>query len=214
MKGLVIVPSMSKHLLTKDSSTKFVIDEISNNETKNVSFKAVLSRNVNGLNFFQKFILLFHYLFKGVKTKSFENVSYTDKSCLTAEKDVSHNVNDTIIVSVWYQPLQDDPVIIETATIESFSSALSAVIDEQEESITFSSSEAQNNEYYSQRVIVKGSSLSLDGFDSVVAIHGPDDIYIVQFDSEAEAKQFVAVQNKNTNIEYAEPDGYIFFGSE
>ena len=210
MKGLVIVPSMSKHLLTKDSSTKFDIDEISNNETKTVSFKAVLSRNANGLNFFQRFILLFHYLFKGVKTKSFENVSYTDKSCLTAEKDVSHKVNDTINVSVWYQPLQDEPVIIETATIESFSSALSEIIKEQKESASFSVSEAQNNEYYSRRVIVKGTNLSLDGFDPVVAIHGSDDVYIIQFDSESEAKRFVEIQNKKSNIDFAEPDNYVF----
>lgn len=117
MKGLVVVPSMSKHLLTKDSAAIFEIAEISNNETKTVSFKAVLSRNASGVNIFRRVILFFHYLFNGVKTKPFETVSYMDKSCLTAEKDVSHKVNDTIYVSVWYQPLQDEPVIIETATI-------------------------------------------------------------------------------------------------
>ncbi len=59
-----------------------------------------------------------------------------------------------------------------------------------------------------KRVIVKSSvsALDLSGFGAVESIKGPDGLYILQFDSESQARNCVTELNASPLVSYAEPD--------
>ena len=164
LNDVVIAGYSDKHLLADGTSAVKELASLKKGETAEYSFNVVLNRKTCGAGFFGKIILLFKQLFKSYT--SFPEISYDYKSCVCDELELKQgSVNSKIKLNVWYSPIKGDTVVVETNTNESYAEALANLINEQQSSSGFSISEAQNDEYYSKRIIVKGENFDFASYD-------------------------------------------------
>jgi DNA polymerase III delta subunit len=68
-----------------------------------------------------------------------------------------------------------------------------------------------SNPFFSARLIVKGKNakLKFDKYGAVEVIRSSSNVYIVQFNTEKNAKEAFKNLKKNAKVVYVEPDGYM-----
>lgn len=207
IKDVSISVLSNDHMLVQNSGdTSVKVDKLAPGEGKALSFKMIMSSNSGKVNFIQKILLFFKKLF--TKTTDFKNAEYNDgRSCKINVKEISFGGASTeLTLKVWYS---SDVKVIETEDITNFASALSDLVNEEMSDGNFSVEDALDNEYYSRRIIVKSENFDCTGYEPNAVISGPDDIFIVQFDTVGEAVAFQTTQEELHGVEYAEPDVYL-----
>lgn len=107
-----------------------------------------------------------------------------------------------------------DADVIDADTIEEYADAISDMVDYQQENITGEpTDEAQDDEFYSCRIIVKSyyvKQLDLERFDPVSIVYNEnDDGAVIQFDTREQTKICLDALNDDPRVEYAETDRLI-----
>ena len=204
----VVITAESNDLLflNKNGQKSYSVGTLEKGKSATWTVQVILSSNCNGLGFFQRFLLTFKKLFTSCSSfnKGYDNdeqaVSLANKQINYAGKNAEINV---------YAFYDSDNKIVNADDIATFSSAVSNLIKEQMEDDSFDSYAAEQNDYYSGRILLKGKNVDLENCDAETIIAGPDDTYIIQFDSPAKAIAFQTEQSGKSNIEFAEPDTYV-----
>lgn len=101
-----------------------------------------------------------------------------------------------------------ETTVIEKISFDEFASEIVDLIKEYDGSKI--DEEAFSVPYYSRRLVVqgKGESLDLTSYGAKVVVHGPDDMYVMQFTTKEAAEAACMKLQETTNIEYCEPDQY------
>jgi len=96
---------------------------------------------------------------------------------------------------------------VRIAAFEEFSGAVSELII-REEQASAGEPVDESDEFATKRVIVRaeGSAPDLSGFDATEIIAGPDGVYVLQFDSAADAAYCAGTLSESPGVAYAEPD--------
>ena len=127
-----------------------------------------------------------------------------------------------VIGGVWYgilsyygsngaqkeKPYSGKTTVVEKNSFDEFASEIVDLVKEYDgEKID---KEALSIPYYSRRLIVQGmgESLDLTSYGAKIVVHGPDDMYIMQFTTRESAEEAFMKLQKEKNIEYCEPDQY------
>lgn len=107
------------------------------------------------------------------------------------------------------KPYFDETVMIEKTSFDEFTSEIINLIKEYDGSKI--DEEAFSTPYYSRRLIVQGvgQELELTSYRAKIVVHGPDDIYIMQFTTKEAAKAAYMKLQETENIKYCEPDQYV-----
>lgn len=100
----------------------------------------------------------------------------------------------------------------EYESYEDFGKATSALVKENPV-VNWSATAAADNDFYSSRLIVQASSpIDLDRFNPSNYIVGPDNLYLVQFESSRAAEKAFKELANMQEVVYVEPDGYLGSG--
>ena len=186
-------------------------------ETINYSYSGRIKSSK--LNLFQKIIMFFKNLFD--RPKSVPNKNYDDGratvSALTDFKIGGYGVQESL--TVWFEtpshtePIIDEPEVVEAKTPDEFGVEVSNIVKEQMSSTGFDQEKANEEPYYSCRLIVCGSNLnSID-----LKPYSPDKVIynndyseaIIQFSTQSSARNCEQYLNGLNNVEFAEVDRFI-----
>lgn len=106
------------------------------------------------------------------------------------------------------EPYFGETTVIEKCSFNEFVSEIVNLIKEYD-------SEKMDEEtsvipYYSRRLIVQGTGKNLDltSYGAKIVVHGPDNMYVMQFTTREAAETACAKLQGTANIEYCEPDQY------
>ncbi|MCR5483995.1 MAG: S8 family serine peptidase [Clostridiales bacterium] len=99
---------------------------------------------------------------------------------------------------------------VQTSDRLAYCSALREMIEKSEKASAMKSKpDASGGMYASKRIIIKtdGTMLDISGFGASSSIKGPDDTYVLFFDSEKKAEECVKKAEGYPYVKFAEPDG-------
>lgn len=184
----------------------FYVDNVTLKPGESITYSYNATINPNSLNFFMKFILQIKRFFSGsqaVTEMNFEDGRNKTTDDVTV-KFSSEEVTET--VSVWYQY---DTEIINAATDEEFSAAVTSLVNDTYNSKNFDLDDAVKDAYYSCRVIAECGSfenIDFDSFNCDTMVTRNDGIVILQFSSEELAENCINVLNAHKDVVFAEPD--------
>jgi uncharacterized protein YjdB len=113
----------------------------------------------------------------------------------------------TEMCSVTVSKKDDSGTVIETDDPIQFSQAVTDLVSGD----NFAAGVASNDDFYSKRLIIKAKTNTIDMsvYKPTKTIIGPDNVYILQFDSISAAKSASNELAKRSDIIYGEPDLYI-----
>ena len=204
----VVITAESKDLLflNKNGQKSFTVGTLEKGKSATWTVQVILSSNCNGLGFLQRLLLTFKKWFTPCSAfdKGYNNV---EQAVSIASKQINYAAITTNFKA--YAFYDSTNKIVNADDIASFSSAVSNLIKEQMDDDSFDSYAAEQNDFYSGRILLKGENVDLENCDAETIIAGPDDTYIIQFDSPAKAIAFQTEQSGKSNIEFAEPDTYV-----
>lgn len=173
-------------------------------ESTTYSYNATI--NPNSLNFLLKFILQIKRFFTGSQTVP--EINFEDGRNKATE-DITVKFSSTEVtetVSVWYQY---DTEVINAATNEEFSAAVTSLVNDTYNSEDFDLDDAIEDAYYSCRVIAECRSfenIDFASFNCDTMVTRNDGIVILQFSSEALAENCINVLKAHKDVVFAEPD--------
>lgn len=106
------------------------------------------------------------------------------------------------------EPYFGETQVIEKDYFDAFAWEVAALVKEYDG--TKADSEALSEPYFSRRLVVQGTGANLDlnAYGAKVVIHGPDDLYVMQFTTREAAQRACDKLQEAENIEYCEPDRY------
>ncbi len=97
---------------------------------------------------------------------------------------------------------------------ESFGIASSSIINDYPVK-NWSAAAADDNEFYSGRLIVQASSpIDIKQFNPTTYIIGPDNLYLIQFSTSGNAAEAFRILSNMPEVIYVEPDGYLGSGAD
>lgn len=203
---VIAIESSDLLYLKANGSKLFSLDLLESGETVEWSFKVGLSSSHSKINFFQRLLLSLKNFFVPATTVTKEYDS-EEKSVMVTSKSIKFkNIEASLNAYMYYVGEQK---VITTNDMQTFSTELTELINKQMNSNSFNSSIAAQNDYYSGRIIIKGNDIDFNKYETDTIIAGPDDTYIVQFDSASKAIEFQSEQEMQENVEFAEPDIFI-----
>ena len=192
--------------LNRNGQKSYSVGKLEKGKSAAWTVQVILSSNCNGLGFFQRILLTIKKWF--TPCSAFSKGYNNDKQAVSlANKQINYaGITTNLMAYAFYDSTS---IIVNADDIASFSSAVSNLIKEQMKDDSFDSYVAEQNDFYSGRILLKGKNVDLESCDAETIIAGPDDTYIIQFDSPAKAIAFQAEQNGKANIEFAEPDTFV-----
>ena len=165
------------------------------------------------LNLFEKIIMFFKNLFdrpKSIPDKNFDD-GRVSVSSSTGFRIGKYDVQES--VTVWFEEPKKDAEIVNATSPDDFGIEVSNIVRQQMTSDTFDQEKADDEPYYSCRIIVCGtdlSSIDFNAFDAdKVVFNDNSSEAIVQFSTQADAIACEQQLNQLNNVEFAEADQFI-----
>ena len=108
LTGVVICADTDNWRLEKGSASNVLeVGKLARGEKTEMTFKAVLNRNADGIGFFQKIVLFFRQLFK--KPSQFKSYTANDKNSTEETTTIDHGgAKVTVTATAWYAPVKED----------------------------------------------------------------------------------------------------------
>lgn len=187
----------------------FYVDNVTLKPSESITYSYNATINPNSLNFLFSFFLQIKRFFAGSQTvpeMNFEDGRNKATSNITVKFS---SVEVTESVSVWYQY---DTEIINAATNDEFSAAVTSLVNDTYNSEDFDLDNAVKDAYYSCRVIAECKSfenIDFDSFNCDTMVTRDDGIVILQFSSESLAENCIKILKAHKDVVFAEPDSIM-----